>query len=326
MKRTALALALMMGLIVITVIGCKKTDSGSTSTRPPSTPENEFTLQTTLSQNASDQTEIQSDEDLIIGDVQKAIFAANNFNGAQSTSYDTKTLPNAVIDLRASKTNKLITIGYVSDSAINGVSKNGTITIQLTKGANWNTAGATISESDSVKITYNGISRVHQSNRTITNILGGKRDSVSKYSSYVYSVHSYGVVNFPDNTTCNYWITRKNTLSNSSSFATLPVIFSSNGDTTINGDVCTMGGTSRTKTKFRVKDSQTYATSLLCGYSRPFLGIRSFIAGDTVKITFGVDASGNQSGSDTTACGSIYGYKIEWTKLNGLSGSRVFSY
>jgi len=330
MKRTALALALMMGLIVITVIGCKKTDSGSTSTRPPSTPENELILQSTLSQNASDQTEIQSDEDLIEGDIQKAVKVASNFNETlpdQNYPFNDTALVGAKIDMSAITATQKKMIIYYQNINDNGITKRGHVTIQLINGSSWIAQGAQIMETfDSVKITKGGVTRIYQVNRYITNVFGGYSYWCNVSTPFIYKIRSYGTVLFSDNTVATYWIARKNSLSTTSAIKTIPSLLLSNGDTIVNGDTCTMGGTSRYKTSFRVKDSQTYAAKLLCGYSRPYLGIRTLIAGDTVKITFGVDASGNQSGSDTTACGSIYGYKIEWTKLNGLSGSRVFSY
>lgn len=330
MKRTALAFALIMGLLVVTVISCKKTDNGSTSTRPPSTPENEATLQSTLSQNASDQTEIQSDEDLIEGDIQKAVKIASNFNGTlpdQSYPFNDTALVGAKIDMSAITPAQKKIIIYYQNINDNGVTKRGHVTIQLINGSSWIAQGAQIMETfDSVKVTKSGVTRIYQVNRYITNVLGGYSYWCNVSNPFIYKIRSYGTVLFPDNTTATYWIARKNSLSTTSAIKTIPTTFSSNGDTTVNGDTCTMGGTSRYKTTFRVKDSQTYAAKLLCGYSRPYLGVRSLIAGDTVKITFGVDVNGIQSGSDTTACGSIYGYKIEWTKLNGQAGSKVFSY
>ena len=327
MKKAKIVFILTVISILATVISCSKTDSGSGPL--PSTPANEATLLATLSQNASDQSSIQNDEDLIEGDVQKAVSAANNFNGTiPSTFYDVTTLPNAVIDLSSlTKTNKVIKVGYTINTPINGISKSGVITIQLVKGNKWNDQGAVIFEKlDSVKVTYNNITRVYQSTRYITNILGGVSFLCNISSPFIYSFHSYGTITFPDNTITTYWITRRNSLSNLNSTYGLPTMFNSNGDTIVNGDTCTMGGVARSKTNFRVKDSQTYSATLLCGLFKPYLGIRSFIAGDTVKITFGVNANGNQAGASSTPCDSLYGYKIEWTKLSGQLGSKIIGY
>ncbi len=328
MKKIPLVIVLITVSVIMTVFSCKKNDS-TTTTTIPSTPANEAALQTTLSQNANDQTTIQNDEDFIESDVQKAVLAANNYSGINPTNnIDFNTLPNAVIDMSSLKSSKLVKILYKSDATINGITKSGTISIQLINGTKWRDQGAKIVETlDSVKITYFGITRIYQSTRYITNVGGGLSYLVNSSFPFTYTIHSYGTVTFQDNTVASYWIARRNTLKNTSDTLTIPTIFNSNGDTTVNGDNCTMGGSSRTKKTFRVKDAQTYAASIVCGYQKPYLGIRTFIAGDSVNITFGVNSNGVQSAQGAaTPCDSLYGYKIEWTKLNGTLGSKVISY
>ena len=328
MKKAKIVFILTVISILATVISCSKTDSGSSPL--PSTPANEATLLATLSQNASDQSSIQNDEDLIEGDVQKAVAIASNFDGTlpnPSFPLNITAISGATIDMGAlTATNKQLTI-YYQNATSNGITKSGHIVIQLIKGKIWSDPSAVLLETlDSLKITFNGFSRVYQSTRYITNILGGLTYKVNSNYPFTYTFHSYGTVTFEDNSVSTFWITRRNTFKNTSDTSTLPTIFNSNGDSTINGNLFTMGGLSRFKTAFKVMDSQTYAASLYCGYKKPYLGIRSFIAGDTVKITFGVNANGNQTGASSTPCDSLYGYKLEWTKLSGQLGSKIIGY
>ena len=199
--------------------------------------------------------------------------------------------------------------------------KRGTITVELVNGKKWTDVGAVLEETDSVYLTYNGKTRFYTGTRFVTNVSGGSYSVLNLVvNPFVYTMHAYGSVTYEDSTvrTCTYWISRRNTFNKS-----IPYTFTSDGDTTINGSLCTIGGTTRFGDKFLVQSPQAISANGSCGFDNPTSGIRILTsAGESVTVTYGVDALGNQVSGGTCA----YGFMINWTKLSGLKGTAIISY
>jgi len=328
MKKTILTTVIAFFTIAFLVIGCSKS---GTSTSPSNT--DEATLQAKVTQNSEDQTNIQNDDDQIDNDANKAAeivpgfgaLSVNNFThistfGADSTStFDSTYFPLFIIDKSPFKlklARLIIRYRGIMDST--GYTKVGTDTVELIAGKKWTDIGAKLKETHNVSITYNGKTRVYSGERIVTNISGGYYNLFRSPNPFIYTMHAYGKVTFEDGAMRDYWITRKNTFNKTS-----PFTFSIAADTAVNLDSCTIGGTTRFGDNFLVQAPQAISSNLLYGSGRPTLGIRilTYATIPPVTVTYGVDANGNQVIGKRP-----YGYKINWTKLNGQQGSVIIAY
>jgi len=134
---------------------------------------------------------------------------------------------------------------------------------------------------------------------------------------FVYKIQVNGSVTFEDGTQRTYWIRRENTFNKTS-----PYTFTIAGDTTVNSNPCTIGGTTRYGDNFLVQAPEAISSNLVCSYGEPTSGERILTYGtEAVTITYGVDDTGTPITS-----GCAYGFKINWTKLSGQQGTAVISY
>ena len=325
MKKTILTSAIAFIAAAFLVIGCNKSNTSSPSTA------DENGLQSKVTQNAQDQANIQNDEDAKANDATTAtetVPAFGNLTGnishiatfgvTDSVFLDSTTSRWFIIDKTPFKLKiPRIVLWYRGLMDSSGFVKRGKITVQLINGKKWTDVGAELKETDSVYVTFNGKTRFYACDRYITNVSGGYKGINTLPNPFIYTMHAYGSVTFDDGSQRTYWVTRKNTFTK-----TAPYTFSVAGDTTINSVACTIGGTTRYGENFLVQAPQAIASNLYCGYFNPTSGIRILtFRKEPVTITYGVDAAGNQVTS-----GCAYGYKINWTKLNGNVGTAVIAY
>ncbi len=320
MKKAVLTTSIACFIILFIVIGCSKNSTSST----PSTAD-ETTLQTTVTQNAADQNNIQNDDDAISNDATAATETVPGFgtNATCNTSKiatfgatDSTSVPGTRIDTNFVRIRiPRIILWYRGILDASGFIKKGKITVELIKGKRWTDTGAILKETDSVTITRNGNTRIYEGVRYVTNVSGGSYYK-GPTNPFVYTMHKSGTVTFENGTVRSFWVARKNT------FNKRTYTFTSDGDTTINGSLCSIGGITRFDFPFLVQSPQTYVSNAICGFDRPTEGIRIHTShNQEVTLTFGVDTSGTQITS-----GCAYGYKINWTKLNGQKGTAVISY
>ena len=313
MKKTILISSIFSFVLIFAVFSCKK-DSTKTTTSTA----DEATLQVQTTTNAADQASIQSDDDAISNDAARGSETTiPTFSTAPSldTSFDNGSV---TVDRRPILNGlRKIYIRYPGIRYL-GITKTGTITVELIAGNKWTDVGATLKQTfDSVTITNNitGKTRVYNGVRYITNVNGGN-NYIGAPDTAKYRVRVYANVTFDNGTTKNYWVARLN------SFAKTAKVFTSEGDTLAYGAKCSIGGTSRYNKEFHVEAPQAYQTNAVCGWANPSAGIRSLITDNrTITVTYGVDAAGNQVSS-----GCAYGYKVSWTKLNGTTGTYIVSY
>ncbi len=328
MKKTIAIVGFSATMMIFMLLGCKKDDGGSNST-----PVSDSTIQVSVFQNATDQILIQNDEEFIEQDISTALAKSlYNFDGTKDSAFDGTTLAVAYInkfDYFSSGVKKF-NLAYRSGIEINGISKKGIITVELIKGTKWNEKDAVIKETlDSVSIAYNNKTRTYLGTRFITNINGTSKLDISASKPFAYAVRVYGSVVHEDKKVTNYWIARRNSLTNNSPIAAIPTTFATDGDTTVSSSVCSMGGTSRNGNTFLVKAPQTYVAAQACNYAKPYLGTRTYTNtadNSSFTILYGVNAAGTQLGNPATACDSLYGYKLSWTKGNGQLTSALVAY
>lgn len=327
MKKIVLSTSITGLFVLFLLVACNKTSSTST----PSTAD-EVALQTTVTQNATDQSDLQNDDDAIASDATAAAELTPGFGlysiglikgnitlGVTDTLYiDSTSLPGIRLDRRAFKQKfPRVVLWYKGWREATGYVKQGKVTIEVVNGKKWTTAGAILKETDSVTVTRGGRTRVYIGTRYVTNVSGGSYGTALP-TTFVYTMHAYHTVTFDNGSQRTCWITRKNSYEKQSSTFTI------DGDTTINQNLCTIGGKTRFGNDFLVQSPQPIVASLSCGFANPTSGIRmhtSTANNQVVTITFGVDANGTQ-----VISGCAWGYKINWLKLNGMQGTALIQY
>ncbi len=324
MKKAVLTTGIACFAILFLVIGCKKNSSLSTT--------DEATLSTQVSQNAVDQTTIENDNDAIATDATKATETVPGFNSSNKvtglfgspadSTKDSLSCPWFVIDRSPiAKGFRRMVLRYRGMFETDrNILKRGRITLQLVNGTKWTDVGAVILETDSVAVTRNGNTRIYQGTRYLTNVSGGYFNlKDTAHNPFVFTMHANGSVTFEDGTVRTYWIARRNTFSKA-----VPYTFTTNGDTTVNASLCTMGGTTRFGKTFLVQSPQAISSSTQFGYAKPTQGVRilNYNGVEPVTIVYGVNALGNQVASGVLP----FGYKITWTKLSGQTGEKIISY
>ena len=332
MKKIALGSLFIFCSVFILLIACKKTNSVTT---PSSSEEN--SLQSTVTQNAVDQSDLESDDDAIAND---AISAAeltpgfgkfsteqnaniSTFGITDSIYIDSTSLPGIIIDRLAFKLKipRLILRYKGIKDLTTGYLKRGTVVVEIMNGKKWIDTGAIIKETYSITLTRGSKTRTYLGTRILTNVSGGNRFYGLPYTS-IYTMHSYDTVTFDNGAKSICWISRKN------SFNKQSLTFTTGGDSTINGNACTIGGFNRFGNNFLVQAPQDIVSTKDCGFYNPLSGMRIYVSTSTsnannekITLTYGVDSSGNQVSS-----GCAWGYKLNWLKLNGNQGTSIIQY
>jgi hypothetical protein len=268
-------------------------------------------------QSAADEYRLQTDEESLSADISTAVGANPSFTVASGSTADSSLISGAIIDksiITASL--KKIQIVYRGTSVF-GVTRSGKITIELVNGNNWAETGALLKiDFEDIKITYFERSATYNGTLYITNVSGGLPYDPN-HDSVIHRIRVNASVIFDDNSTLSWWAARKN------SYVKHNVSFASYGDTLINGETYAMGGINRYNNYFLVQAPQAIFSNLTCGFAKPVSGVRIFtLANKNVTVTFGTNANGSAvEGGDCA-----YGYKVEWSRWNGETGTAVISY
>jgi len=304
MKSTKTFIIILAATLVYT--SCQKSNNS---------PKDETQLQASVTQNAADEYNVQSGEQFISADANTAVAVNPSFSVSGSTM-DNSLIAGAIVDKSLiTAFVKKIKIIYNGDPVL-GVTRSGNITVELVSGDSWLHAGAVLKITvDTLKVSYAGRSWIYNGTAYITNVSGGL--AFIAPDIVVHSMRVNGTVTFDDNTTLAWWSARKN------SYHKNDLSFSSEGDTLVNGESCTMGGINRFGTAFLVKAPQAIVSNATCGFDKPVAGTRIITTEDrNATITFGVNANGNSVSNGDCA----YGYKIDWTTWSGQNATLIISY
>lgn len=302
-----LAITLFALAAILIFSSCKK------SSNTPSSGD-ETQLQASVTQNAADEYNVQTDETSLSSDANAAVATNPSFTVSGGTT-DSSIIAGAIVDRSLitafSKKIKIVYRGV----AVLGVVRSGEVVIELVNGDSWINQGAVLKLIfNDVKITYPGRSFVYNGTCYITNVSGGL-PFIS--NTVVHSMRVNATVKFDDNTTLTWWAARKN------SYFQNDLSFKSEGDSLVNGESCTMGGVNRYNSNFLVKAPQAIVSNATCGFDKPVAGTRVFVSDNrNTTITFGVKANGSPASSGDCA----YGYKIEWTMWSGHAATLIISY
>ena len=309
MNKTTFILSMLLATVSVLLTNCNKSKSNSS--------ESESQLQAAVIQNAADEYHVQTDEESLSADVSAAIEANPSFAISSGSTENNSLIAGATVDnsiITASL--KKIKIVYTGTSVF-GIVRSGTIIIELVKGDSWIEAGSILKiDFEDVKITYMERSVVYTGTRYVTNVSGGLPYGTGR-DSVIHQIRVNASVTFDDNKKLTWWAARKNL------YVKTNASFASYGDTLINGETYSMGGINRYNTYFLVKAPQPVIANLTCGFGNPVSGIRIFTLGNRdVTITFGV----NDNGAPVNGGNCAYGYKAEWPKWSGGTGTAVISY
>jgi len=84
-----------------------------------------------------------------------------------------------------------------------------------------------------------------------------------------------------------------------------------------------MGGITRAGDAFLLQAPQPIVSTSSCGFYNPVAGIRIYdVDNHTVTLTLGIDTT---TGIQVTS-GCANGYKVDWTRLSGLSAEVKVGY
>ncbi len=153
MKKIVLSTSIASLFVLFLMISCKKTSTTSTPYSPSSTDEN--ILQTSITQNSTDQVDLQNDDDAIANDATTAAELTPGFGvysigaslgyatlGLSDTLlFDSTSLPGIWLDRRPFKQrHPVIYLWYRGlRDASTGYIKKGKITIEIINGKKWTT-------------------------------------------------------------------------------------------------------------------------------------------------------------------------------------------
>lgn len=285
--------------LAITVFSCKKDDDEQKS------------------DDTITQTQMSTDESLMTNESEVSI---NEVNAALVGSGFGKTGPisGATIDDSTFIGEKKIVITYNGNSADNKRNRTGTITVQLTSGANWGEVGAVLT------ITYSnfkvvniasGKSIVLNGQHIITNI-SGVRSFVNP--SVTHKVRGNMTLTFDGGKSLSWQVARRRISTVAGTTYTITI----SGDTTLNGtNNIVVWGVNRNESSFYTQINTPVVYSSTC-INGPISGVKVHkgIARE-ITVTFGVDASGNPV---TGTC--PYGFKLNWNNIRNEAKTAVISY
>jgi hypothetical protein len=272
-------------------------------------------------ETASDATQLQTESEEIVTEVNDALTGNSNTRNRTSSS---SIFCNVTIDSTNAATGTLI-LTFNGQNCAGTKTRTGTITVQLNTPYNWNAinsvATVTISNfhitrlADNKSVTINGT-------KTITNISGGRIvDLAVGTGSVIHTVESSNMsAQFDDGSTCTWNVARKRTVT-LESYGYVIVV---EGTAYQNGrtDVAEWG-INRRGNEFLFTIPEAVVWRVTNCPRGPISGERVLYA--TVfdlQINFGA----NQDGSYFSGGGCPYGYKIFWSGRKGRDYGRILSY
>jgi hypothetical protein len=309
-KKIFLTLAAVTTAIALTFTACKKNTDG---------PGADLKI-------ASDNAKFQSDVDEA-GNLASESFSFTGLSmrvASPPDMADIQSIPSicgASIDTSMLSSQKFITITFDGNTVCNQKIRSGNITAKLITGAKWKDVGAQLlvtftnyrveNTTTGTEFTYNGA-------KTYTNLTGGLIRTLNTTPSVSHKVRGNMVVTFDDGTQRTWWIARRNNYDYNGGNTRIIV----DGDSTIANKVYTIGGINRLGNDFLLESPASLVLLQGCGWDRPVNGVRIHHYNNRlVTLTFGVDQQGSPAGGSCA-----YGYKIEWIRLNGQTGTAVIAY
>lgn len=289
-------------------------------------------LDTRLSKFNEDAGDIKSESDNVDNDINSSI-DNTSLGGRTNVSYSSE-LCGVTID-SSQIANKILFYNFDGITPCFSPSRTraGQIKVELIAGNRWKDIGAVLKLtyinykvtrlSDNKSITFNGI-------KTLKNVNGINWFTfLFSTSNFLFQERALNVqVSFNTGATA-VWNSARLTKWEyipANAVTGIPyahVRFTSNGDTTINGNINTDSwGVNRFNMDFVTSYQNPWVSNSYCGFWRPVSGdITHQVGSYTLSLNLGLDQNGNSS---NLAC--AYGYKVSWTDAAGNSQSEIKSY
>ena len=312
----------VLSIAIVSITSCKKADvtilEEATQARVQS----------------DDATMIQGETESAEDDVNNATASSERFCGAGNFYNTPFSLQDATINFPTATSN-IISIVYNGNIVLNSCKKRtGTITIELVNGTRWLEVGAKLRYTFTnfkVENTCSNRSIKINGERYVTNINGGnlfklQNGSITSLKHKVRTGINGLVITFTDslNTVlnANWNIARLTTIEYNATKNKYN--FSAAGDTIINGKNNTESwGFNRYGNIYITTFTTPVNANTNCKLWRPTSGeINHFVSNTTITVKYGLNALGNQVG--TNDCAGFY--KVSWVLSNGINGGQLYAY
>jgi len=329
---------LLCGALIVT--SCKKKDT---------TPADDAGTQ---QENADDDARVQSESNSAADDANAALSGDGNVSGRLSAItatakkhtflYLVAGADSIVVD--STNTPATITIYYDGKTNVNGRTRSGSISIQLTTGTQWKDTNAVITLTFNNFVSTRIIDRktlTISGSKTITNLTGGLVSKLGS-SGYGFTTISHQIqttgsgltITFDNGKTVNWNTnrTRSITYVTTVSLFGIPIVreyrYTLSGDNTtqVPGSNVAWWGVNRNGENFNdiIVSPVVYDESI--DWLGPISGkIEITGIAKTLTITYGVNSSGVPV-SNPSATNQPYGYELNWTNLAGNAASAIIAY
>lgn len=307
-----LSLLFLSGAIILS--SCKKKKEEEEQLK-----KDEATLQTENENQSKDQSQVQTETKNAFDDANSA------FSGTSAgKSTNAISICGATVDT-SSIASKIIFINYDSTTTCTGYKKSGKIKVQLISGTSWRNAGATVQLTyidykvtkiaTNKSIVINGVQNVTKQNTIdwITFLTSGT-------GSVTYKTRANNMsITFDDGSTRTWSAAHTSSYSVASGVVTA----SHSGDTTITGvSSVSHWGTNRFGKTFTTAISTSIVSNNTCGWWKPISGVVSHLVNSkSFTTTFGVASDGVPVSS-----GCAFGFKVDWTGVDGTAKQAIVSY
>ena len=274
--------------------------------------------ETELADQSQDEQDFSAETEQVLNDADLAVFNQVTITGGRLGAFC------GAADIDTSTTTpRRYTINFDGTTECNGRIRSGTIILTLYNADSWAQRDAVLGvEFRAFTVKRTADSRIITLNATgkIYNLYGGLARDVSHASgpdSVVHRIRLDGARMNSNGVTLTDWhVAKKRFFVNrgNTDFYTITTA----GDTVKDGQTLVgVFGKSRRNRDFVTRFNRPIHSTSQCGWFKPVSGQKQHMGfARNVLVTFGVDAEGvvvNQNGSENCA----YGYKAEWTGVNG---------
>jgi hypothetical protein len=272
--------------------------------------------QTEISEQAGDESEVQSNSDEIADDVNIAMDENSSVGGRYASG-----LCDDNRDVTVDSAAKKITIVYKGIyCAISAKTKSGTVVATLIAGNKWRDAGAKILIEVNLNVSKAGKSIKIEGTKTITNFTGGLLKELTSGSFITHVVRASFSITLPNGIEKRSWKVARRITFRKDGFVKFIEI---SGDTTVDGvSGVVIWGKNRRGEDFKNAILSTLKANSACGWHRPTAGVRTHIGNKTFKAIFGLD----DSGVPVIAPNCASKFKVEWTNQAGENKSILLNY
>jgi hypothetical protein len=298
---------------------------------------NSTTSSTDLQTQSDDQTQVTSENDAVVDDVNTTMSSQSSVTGASvdpgykngiatQGAYTVQSyICDATVTLDTSSATRTLTITYNGANCNLTRTRTGTVVVTWPAGHHWRDTGAVVTVNiQNLKITRlrDGKSITINGTHTYTNVSGGSLADVLKGATVTHTVTSSNMsILFDNNTTRTWSVARQRvyTLSGQNILIT---------QTGLHTDGSTTGisewGTNRWGNSFETAITTPLTVDGNCSFQLTGGAVETIRPEVTTTITFGLDSTGAASGCPVS--GASYYFKLVWAGAGGKTATVILPY